>query len=159
MSSNTSHSGSTNIATNRKAFRDYHILERMEAGIQLRGTEVKSIRARRVSLNESYAKVEGNELVLHNLHIEPYDHGNVFNHDPIRPRRLLLHRSEIRRLVGQIAEKGRTLIPLSLYLKRGLVKVEIALCTGKQHKDKRETLKRRTAEREAQRAIAEHRKR
>ena len=142
------------IASNRKAFRDYQILERFEAGIQLQGTEVKSIRARNVSLQESFAKVEQNEIVLHNLHIQPYEYGNQFNHDPIRPRRLLLHRREIRRLIGQISEKSRTLIPLSLYLKRGLVKVELGLCVGKQLRDKREDLRRKTDERETARAMA-----
>lgn len=147
------------LATNRKARRDYQILEKLEAGIELRGTEVKSIRAGKASLGESYARVEGNEVILHGLHIEPYAHGNRFNHDPVRPRRLLLHKQEISRLHGQVAVKGRTLVPLRLYLKRGRVKVELGLGKGKHDQDKRETLKRRTADREAQRAIADRMRR
>ena len=143
------------LATNRQARRDFHILEQLEAGIELQGTEVKSIRAGKASLAQSYARVEGDEVILHGLHVEPYAHGNRFNHDPVRPRRLLLHRQELRRLHGQVAVKGQTLVPLRLYLKRGRVKVELGLGKGKHDRDKRETLKRRTADREAQRAIAD----
>ena len=135
------------------------MLEKMEAGIELRGTEVKSLRDGRVSLNESFADVARNEVWLRDVRIEPYAFGNVHNHDPARPRKLLLHRDEIARLLGQTTIKGLTLIPLQLYLKRGRVKVELALCRGKHAEDKRETIKRRDADREAARAIAAHRRR
>jgi SsrA-binding protein len=147
---------SNTIATNRKALRDYHILQQIEAGIELRGTEVKSLRNGHVSMNESFAKEEQGEIILFNLHIMPYDHGNVHNHSPRRPRKLLLHRQEINRLHGQTAEKGLTLIPLKMYFKRRLVKVELGLCRGKHLHDKRETLRRKTADREAARTIAHH---
>lgn len=142
------------LATHRRAFRDYHVLERFEAGIELRGAEVKSVRAGRFSLNESYAQVDDGEVLLRNLHILPYECARADEQHPARPKRLLLHRKEIDRLLGQTAQKGHTLVPLKVYLKRGLVKVELGLCRGKQAEDKRETLKRRTAEREAERAIA-----
>lgn len=147
------------LADNRKAFRDYFVLERFEAGIELRGTEVKSVRAGHVSLASAFADVDEGEAILRDLNIKPYEHGNRFNHDPDRPRRLLLHRREIDRLRGQIEQKRLTLIPLSVYLKRGLVKVELGLCKGKQHTDRREELKRRDADREARRAIARARRR
>jgi SsrA-binding protein len=142
------------LATNRKARHAYHVLERVEAGIALRGAEVKSIRQREVSVAESFARIEGGEVVLHNLHVQPYRHSTAFLEDPRRPRRLLLHRREIARLAGQVTARGRALVPLSMYLKRGRVKVELGLCEGKLVRDKRETLRRRTAELEARRAIA-----
>jgi SsrA-binding protein len=145
------------LAANRRAFHDYFVLDRLEAGIELRGTEVKSVRAGHLSLASAFASVDNGEVILHDLNIQPYEHGNRFNHDPDRPRRLLLHRREIDRLRAQTEQKRRTLIPLSVYLKRGLVKVEIGLCKGKQQIDKREELKRRAADREAERAIARHR--
>lgn len=143
------------LATNRRAFRDYHVLERFEAGIELRGGEVKSVRAGRFSLTESYASVHDGEALLHGLHILPYEFARVGEQNPKRAKRLLLHRREIDRLLGQTQIKGHTMVPLSLYLKHGLVKVELGLCKGKHTGDKRETLRRRTAEREAERAIAE----
>lgn len=146
------------LATNRKARHEYSILEVMEAGIELRGTEVKSLRAGQVSLAESFADVERNEAFLRDLHIQPYAFGNQFNHDPRRPRRLLLHRREIDRLRGLLATQGITLIPLRLFLKRGRVKVELAVCKGKQHEDKRETLRANTARREAEREMADRRR-
>jgi len=149
--------GPASLAANRKARRDYQILDTYECGIELRGTEVKSIRDGKVSLNESYASVDNGQVYLHQCRIEPYSHGNQFNHDPLRPKRLLLHRAEITRLYAQVREKGLTLVPLKLFLKRGRVKLDLALARGKDVQDKRETLKRRTADREAQRAIAEHR--
>jgi len=155
----TDSSRSDTVATNRKARRDYTILEKMEAGVELRGAEVKSIRNKGASLDESFARVAGGEVILTGLHVAPYSHSGAYEVDPRRPRRLLLHRNQIRRLIGQVAEKGRTLIPLRLYLKRGLIKVELGLCQGKQRADKRETLRRKTAEREAERAVASHRKR
>jgi len=142
------------VATNRKAFRDYEVLERIEAGLALRGTEVKALRGGDISLTGAFAQVDGTQVLLQGLHISPYRHGNRFNHDPTRARRLLLHRREIRRLIGQVAEKGRTLIPLRVYFRRGYAKVELGLCRGKHTSDKRETLKRKTAEREARRALS-----
>jgi SsrA-binding protein len=136
------------LTTNRKASHDYHIEEVFEAGVALTGTEVKSLRAGRANLQDGYATVEGGEVFLLNCHVSPYTPANRFNHDPRRRRKLLLHRAEIRRLIGKVQERGLTLVPLSLYLKNGRVKVELALCRGKKQYDKRETLKRRTHERE-----------
>jgi SsrA-binding protein len=147
------------LADNRKAFRDYFVLERFEAGIELRGTEVKSARAGHVSLASAFASVDNGEIILRDLNINPYDHGNRFNHDPARPRRLLMHRREIDRLQGQVEQKRLTLIPLSVYLKKGFVKIELGLCRGKQQQDKREDIKRRDANRDAQRAMAAARRR
>ena len=147
------------LATNRKASHDYHILEKMEAGLALRGAEVKSIRAGEVSLGESFARVEHGQVFLHGLHVQPYACAHHVAHDPLRPKQVLLHRREIRRLISQMAQQGRTLVPLRLYLKRGLVKAELALCAGKHAGDKREALKRKTAEREARRAIADRTRR
>lgn len=144
------------LAVNRRARHDYHVLETMECGLELRGTEVKSCRQGKASLVGTFAQIEDGEVWVRDMRIEPFAHGNRFNHDPVRPRKLLLHRQEIHRLIGQTQEKGRTLIPLRLYLKRGRVKLELGLCKGKDVVDKRETLKRRTADRDAQRAIAEH---
>jgi len=142
------------IASNRKASHDYFVLERLECGIALRGTEVKAVRAGHVSLVGAFARAAEGSVFVQSMTIQPYEFGNRFNHDPLRPRRLLLHRNEIKRLESQTSQKGLTLIPLSVYMKHGLVKVELALCRGKQQKDKRETLKRQTAERETERAMA-----
>jgi SsrA-binding protein len=148
------------IATNRRARHDYLVLERFEAGVELRGTEVKSLREGHVALTGSYIRVEKNEAILHGVDIPPYEYGGqAFNHVADRPRRLLLHRVEIRKLQVHTEQKGQSLIPLSLYFKRGKVKVEIGLCKGKQLQDKRETLKRKTADRDAARAIADARRR
>ena len=133
----------TTLAKNRKAFHDYHILEKLEAGIELRGTEVKSCRAGNISLNDTYAKVENGELFLYHAHIAIYEHGNRFNHEPTRKRRLLMHSREIRKLFQQTREKGGTLIPLRFYLLRGKVKVELGVAKGKKTYDKRETLRKR----------------
>lgn len=141
------------IATNRKAFRDYQILERLEAGIVLQGTEVKSLREGRASLADAYATVEGGEAFLHHLHIPPYAAGNRFNHDPTRPRKLLLHKREIRRLLGRATERGLTVVPLSLYFVRGRAKVELAIARGKRMYDKREALAKESALREIQREL------
>ena len=130
------------VATNRKAFHDYHIEEKLEAGIMLRGTEVKSLRAGLVNLKDSYASVDRGEIVLHNCHINPYSHGNILNHEPLRPRKLLLHHKEINKLIGLTQQKGLTLIPLRIYFSpRGHAKVEIALAKGKKQYDRRETIK------------------
>jgi SsrA-binding protein len=142
------------LATHRKAFREYIILDRFEAGIELRGSEVKSIRAGRFSLNDGFAKIENGEVFLRGLHILPYQFSRADACDPARPKRLLMHRREIDRAFGQAAVKGQTLVPLKVYFKGPLVKVEMALCKGKQSQDKRESLRRKTADREAERAIA-----
>ena len=147
------------IAVNRKARHDYFVIEAYEAGIELRGTEVKSIRASNISLAGGFARIEEGDVILRNVAISPYEFGNRFNHPSDRPRRLLLHRNQIHRLQAQTELKGHTLVPLSVYLKKGLVKVELGLCKGKQHQDKRETLRRKTADREAARAIAAHKRR
>lgn len=147
------------LATNRKARRDYHVIERIEAGIALRGTEVKSVRNGHLSLAGAFGRAEPDGIILQGMTIQPYDHGNRFNHEPDRPRRLLLHKKEIERLRAHVEQKGCALVPLNVYLKRGRVKVELGLCRGKTHGDKRETMKRRTADREAARAIAERRRR
>ncbi len=142
------------VATNRKAFHDYHIEERLEAGIVLKGTEVKSLREGQVNLKDSYASVDHGELVLHHCHISPYSHGNIMNHDPVRPRKLLLHRKEINKLLGKTQQKGLTLVPLRIYFSpRGLAKVELALAKGKKQYDRREAIKAREVGREVERAI------
>ena len=144
-----------NIAENRKAFHDYHILETFEAGIALLGTEVKGIREGQANLRDSYARVEKGEIWLFNVHINPYSHRGYVDHDPRRKRRLLLHKHEIRKLIGKTVEKGLTLVPTKLYFKNGKVKVAIALAKGKQDHDKRETLRRREADRETRAAVKE----
>ena len=141
------------FAQNRKAKHDFHIEEVYEAGIALQGTEVKSIREGRVNLKDSFAKVENGELFLYNMHISPYDQGNIFNHDPLRTRKLLMHKMEIKRLIGLTKEKGYTLIPLRLYLRNGKIKVELGLAKGKRHYDKRRALKEKTVDREIEKAL------
>lgn len=141
------------IASNRRALRDYQVEERLEAGIELRGTEVKSVREGHVTMTGAFAAVQGGECILTGLNIATYEYGNRFNHDPERDRRLLLHKKEISKIKTFIEAKGYSAIPLSIYLKKGLVKVELGLCRGKKNVDKRETLKRRTADREAERAM------
>jgi SsrA-binding protein len=144
-----------NIAENRKAFHDYHILETFEAGIVLVGTEVKSIREGSANLRDSFARVEGGEVWLYNVHINPYSHRGYADHEPTRKRKLLLHRQEVRKLIGKTVEKGLTLVPTRLYFKNGHVKVALALARGKQAHDKRETIKRREADRETRAAVKE----
>ncbi|RMD83644.1 MAG: SsrA-binding protein SmpB [Lentisphaerae bacterium] len=145
------------LVRNKKAFHDYEIMEKIEAGIELRGTEVKSCRKRDISLNDAYAKIENGEVFLINCHINPYEQGNRFNHDPLRKRKLLLHKQEIRRLKRYTEERGYTLVPLAFYLKRGLVKVALGLGRGRAMADKREQLKRKDAERSIQRAMKQYR--
>ncbi|CAN5909770.1 MAG: SsrA-binding protein SmpB [Gemmatimonadota bacterium] len=140
------------VVRNRKARHEYHVLETWEAGIVLRGTEVKSLRQGRANLQDAFARVDGAELWLHNLHISPYEAGNRFNHDPLRTRKLLLHRQQIRRLTGQVEQQGLTLVPLEIYFRRGIAKVSLALVKGKKLHDKREDLRRREHEREMERA-------
>ena len=146
-----------NIAENRKAFHDFHLLETFEAGIVLLGTEVKSIREGRVNLRDSFARVEGGEVFLYNVNISPYSHRGYADHEPLRRRKLLLHRDEIRKLIGKTVEKGMTLVPVRLYYKNGRVKVAVSLAKGKKDYDKRETIKRREAERETRAAIKSRR--
>lgn len=141
------------IANNRRASHDYFLEEKLEAGIVLQGTEVKSLRQGKVNLRDSFARVENGEVFLYDMHISPYEQGNRFNHDPIRPRKLLLHKREIRRLIGKTREDGFTLIPTRLYFTRGKCKVEIALAKGKKLYDKRESKARQDANRRAQQAL------
>ncbi len=141
------------ITLNRRAYHDYNIEESIEAGIVLSGTEIKSLRAGKVSLPQSFAKLENGELWLFNSYIAPYEEGNRYNHEPTRPRKLLLHRYEIDRLMGQAAKKGFTLVPLRLYLKKGLAKVELGLARGKKLYDKRQVLAQRQTDREIERTL------
>ena len=141
------------LATNRKAYHDYFIVETFEAGIALTGTEIKSLRAGGVNLRDSYAQVRDGEVWLQNVHISPYEQGNRFNVDPYRTRKLLLHRKEINRLMGRAQEKGLTIVPLRIYLKKNRAKVELALVKGKKQYDKRESNAQRDAKREMERAI------
>lgn len=144
------------IVTNKKARYNYHIIESVEAGIELRGTEVKSLRMHKASLNESYARIEDGQMFLFNFHIAPYEFGNINNHVPLRPKRLLLHRREIKRLLAHSAEKGLSLIPLRLYFKKGWAKIEIGLARGKKLYDKRRDLKNREDRREIGRAVRDN---
>jgi SsrA-binding protein len=144
---------SDNLATNKKAYHNYHILETYEAGIALVGTEVKSIRNGKVDIVDGLVRIRGEEAFLEGVHVHPYTHGNIMNHDPDRSRKLLLHRHEIRRLMGKIKEKGLTLVPTRFYLKDGRIKVELALAKGKRMHDKREAIKAREAGREMERAV------
>jgi SsrA-binding protein len=146
-----------NVAENRKAFHDYHILETFEAGIALLGTEVKAIREGRVNLRDSFASVDDGEVYLHNVNISPYSHRGYADHEPLRRRKLLLHKDEIRKLIGRTVEKGLTLVPLRMYFKKGRVKVAVSLARGKKEYDKRETIKRRDAERETRAAVKSRR--
>lgn len=142
------------VADNRQARFQYEILETYEAGVELRGTEVKSIRQGKVNLRDGYALIRNGEAWLHNVHVSPHETASqVFNHDPRRNRKLLLHGQEIRKLIGQVEQKGLTLVPLKMYLKRGWVKLTIALVRGKKLHDKREDLKRKQSDREIQRAL------
>src|SRR5258708_27433717 len=147
----------TSIAENRKAFHDFHLLERFEAGIVLLGTEVKAIREGRVNLRDSFARLEDGEVFLYNVNISPYSHRGYADHEPLRRRKLLLHRDEIRKLIGKTVEKGMTLVPTRLYFKNGRVKIAVSLAKGKKDYDKRETIKRREAGRETRAAINAHR--
>ena len=143
------------IAQNKKAFHDYFVEESMEAGIELAGTEVKSLRQGRVNLKDSWCSVVNGELLLNGVHISPYEHGNIFNRDPVRVRRLLMHRREIMRLFGLVKQDGYSLIPLSLYFKGSRVKVQVGLCKGKKNYDKRADMAERAAKRDMERAMKE----
>ena len=142
-----------NIAENRKAFHDFHLLETFEAGLVLLGTEVKAIREGRVNLRDSFARVEGLEVYLYNVNISSYSHRGYADHEPLRRRKLLLHRDEIRKLIGKTVEKGMTLVPVRMYFKNGRVKLAISLAKGKKEYDKRETIKRREVDRETRAAM------
>jgi SsrA-binding protein len=145
------------IATNRKAKHEYFLLDTYEAGMVLKGSEIKSIRAGQISLSQAYVSTDGQEAWLMNAHIAPYDEANRFNHDPLRSRKLLLHRSEIRKLNEKVRQKGATIIPLRVYLKDGIAKVEIALAKGKKHYDKRAEIAKRDAQRELDRRYKQRR--
>ena len=144
---------SRTIAQNKKAWHDYFIDEKFEAGIELFGTEVKSLRAGRVNLKDSYCSVKDGELFALGVHIRPYEQGNIFNRDPLRPKKLLMHKREILRLFGKVQEKGYSLIPLSLYFKGSRVKMELGLCRGKKLYDKREDMAKASAKRDMERAM------
>ena len=144
-----------NIANNKKAFHEYFVEESFECGIELAGTEVKSLRQGGASLKEAWCEIADGEVFVKQMHIAPYDKGNIFNKDPLRPRKLLLHKSEIRRLIGQTKQQGFTLIPLSLYFKGSRVKLQMGLCRGKKLHDKRQDIAKRDAQRDIQRAMKE----
>ena len=150
MSKNT---GNSSLATNKKAYHEYEILTEYEAGIELHGTEVKSIRAGKMNLKESIVKIMKNEVYLINCHVSPYEQGNIFNKDPLRPRRLLMHKREIMRLFGKVRQDGYALVPLSVYFRGSLVKVEIALAKGKKLYDKRDDAAKKDAKRQIDRAM------
>ena len=141
------------MAQNKKAFHDYFVEERLECGMELKGTEVKSMRQGRMNLKESFAIVKDGEVLVCGMHISPYEQGNIFNTDPLRPKKLLLHKNEIRKLAGLVSRQGYTLIPLKVYLKDGRMKLELGLCRGKHLHDKRDTAAARDAQREMERAI------
>jgi SsrA-binding protein len=150
--------GDAVLATNRKALFNYEILDRVEAGVRLVGTEVKSIREGAVNLRDSFARVESGEVWIYNVHINPYSHRGYADHAPTRKRKLLLHRQEIRKLIGRTVERGMTLVPTRMYFKNGHVKIALGLAKGKQAHDKRETIKRREADRETRAAVKERRR-
>lgn len=149
-------SGRKVIARNKKALRDYHIIDTWEAGLALTGPEVKSLRDGKVSIAEGFARIDGSEAWLHGVHISPYDPASRWNEDPVRPRKLLLHRREIRRLIGATQEKGLTLVPLDIYFRRGYAKITLALARGKKMHDKREDLKQKAAQREVEREFRKY---
>jgi SsrA-binding protein len=146
------------IAKNKKAFHDYFVEESMEAGIELCGTEVKSVRRGQVNLKDSWCSIDSGELKINGMHISPYDHGNIFNQDPMRVRRLLMHKREVMRLFGLVKQDGYALIPISIYFKGSLVKVQVGLCKGKKLYDKRADMATRAAKRDIERAIKENNK-
>lgn len=143
-------------ATNRRAYHEYHILETFEAGIALTGTEVKSLRQGKANINDAFARIDNGECILYEMHISPYDFGNRFNPDPKRPRKLLLHKNEIRKYHSEIKEKGLTLIPLKVYFTRGIAKVQLGLAKGKKLYDKRDDMAKKEAQRHIDRSIKEY---
>ena len=148
--------GLQTVARNKKAYHDYYVLESFEAGIELFGTEVKSVRQGKVNLKDAWCSIEKGEIYVNGMHISPYEFGNIFNRDPMRKRRLLMHKREINRLYGQLKQQGLTLIPLSAYFNRGRLKIQVGLCRGKKLYDKREDAARRDSKREAERVFKEH---
>ncbi len=144
------------VAENRKARHDYFIEETYECGLELKGTEVKSMRQGKVNLKESFAHVKNGEMLVEGMHISPYDHGSYFNTDPLRPKRLLLHKNEIRKLAQQVQKQGYTLIPLSVYLKNGRMKLSLGVCVGKHLHDKRDAMAEKSAKRDMERALKTH---
>ena len=146
------------VAGNRKAFHDYFVEERYECGLELFGTEVKSLRQGRVNLKESWAVIRRGEVWVEGMHISPYEQGNQFNRDPLRPKRLLLHKAEIRKLDGLVARQGYTLVPVEIYLKDGRMKLQLGLCKGKAVHDKRDAIAKRDADRDIRRALRERQK-
>ena len=146
------------IATNKKAFHDYFVEERYECGVALFGTEVKSVRLGKVNLKESWAQVRKGEVWVEGMHISPYEQGNIFNRDPLRPKKLLLHKKEIRKLDSLVMRQGYTLVPLGVYLKDGRMKIQLGLCKGKQLHDKRDSMAKRDSDREIQRALRSRQK-
>jgi SsrA-binding protein len=153
MTEEKTRAGDRVVAQNRKARYEYHILDTWETGIVLQGTEVKALREGKANLKDAFARVDGGEMWLYNMHISPYEQGNRFNHDPLRPRKLLLHRGEIRKLIGQVEQKGLTLVPLDIHFTRGKAKVVLALVRGKQLHDKRDSIRERDQQREIQRGL------
>lgn len=147
--------GLTTVATNKKAYHEYFVLESHEAGIELFGTEVKSVRQGKINLKDAWISVDNGELWVNGMHIAPYDHGNIFNRDPMRKRRLLMHKKEINKLFSEVQQEGVTLIPLSAYFNRGRLKIQVGLCKGKHTYDKRATIAKRDADLEARRALKE----
>ena len=145
--------GLQTVARNKTAYHDYFVLESFEAGIELFGTEVKSVRQGKVNLKDAWCSIEKGEIYVNGMHISPYEFGNIFNRDPMRKRRLLMHKREINRLYGQLKQQGLTLIPLSAYFNRGRLKIQVGLCKGKKNYDKRESIARKDAEREAAREL------
>jgi SsrA-binding protein len=148
-------SGDRVVAKNRKARHEFHVLQTWEAGLVLQGTEVKSLREGKANLADAYARIDGGELWLYNMHVSPYEAGNRFNHDPLRRRKLLMHRSELRRLVGEVEQKGLTLVPLDVHFSGGIAKVDLALVRGKKLHDKRDTLRERAVARDMERGFKE----
>lgn len=150
--------GTKTIAQNRKAYHDYFVEDRIECGIALFGTEVKSMRLGKVNLKESWAQIRKGELWVEGMHISPYEQGNIFNRDPLRAKKLLVHRAEIRKMEAQVARQGYTLVPLQIYLKEGRMKLELGVCKGKQLHDKRDAMAKRDSDREIQRTLRERQK-
>ncbi len=145
--------GLETVARNKKAYHDYFVLESFEAGIELFGTEVKSVRQGKINLKDAWCSIDNGEIFVNGMHISPYEFGNIFNRDPMRKRRLLMHKREINRLYGTVKQEGLTLIPLSAYFNRGRLKIQVGLCKGKKNYDKRESIARKDAEREAAREL------
>lgn len=150
--------GTKTIAQNRKAFHDYFVEDRIECGIALFGTEVKSMRLGKVNLKESWAQIRKGELWVEGMHISPYEQGNIYNRDPLRAKKLLVHKAEIRKMEAQVARQGYTLVPLQIYLKEGRMKMELGICKGKQLHDKRDAMAKRDSDREIQRTLRERQK-